>query len=54
MYTKSFFPFYQGNKANTAPTEALCLAIAQGQQPPQPLLQNRGMWRGEQSFPYSL
>lgn len=25
MHTKPFFPFYQGNKANTAPTEALYL-----------------------------
>lgn len=40
MHTKPFFPFYQGNKENTASTEALYLPIAHQQLPPQTLFQN--------------
>ena len=54
MLTKSFFPFYQGNKANTAPIEALCLPIAQRQQPPQPLLQTAGCREGSKALPIAF
>lgn len=40
MHTKPFFPFYQGNKESTAPTEALFLPLAHQQPPPQTLFQN--------------
>lgn len=51
MHTKSFFPFYQGNKANTAPTEALCLLIALQQQPWQTLIQRGWCGEGSKAFP---
>lgn len=51
MHTKSFFPFYQGNKANTAPTEALCLLIALQQQPWQTLIQTGWCGEGSKAFP---
>lgn len=51
MHTKSFFPFYHGNKASAALRGALCLPLAEQQQPPQPMLQ-RG--EGSNTFPTAL
>lgn len=53
-HTKPFFPFYQRNKENTAPTEALYLPIAQQQLPPQALLLTAGCRAMHSPKPWNL